>query len=181
MSEAELRGRRTLTDSVHSGLGGAMHRTERNLGADMGEDRWVKLEEIVTRVVNKALDERGLKAKTKLAFANGEWTGVTTEQLRAWAGAYPSCDVQMELKKSAAWIVSNPDKAPKSQFARFFNTWLLRQQNASSIRSIPTRSEATQKMSCDYCGKPRTGVTSGITHCSAHLRDALDGLPVKAA
>ena len=47
-----------------------MHRTERNLGADMGEeDRWVKLEEIVTRVVNRALDERGLKAKTKLAFA----------------------------------------------------------------------------------------------------------------
>ena len=146
------------------------------------EDRWAKLEEIVTRVINKALDERGLKAKTKLAFENGEWTGVTTEQLRAWGVAYPSCDVQKEMKLAAAWIVSNPNLAPKSQLARFMNTWLSRTQDRSAIRSIPTRSEATQKMSCDYCGKPRTGVTSGITHCSAHLRDALDGVnPVKAA
>jgi hypothetical protein len=61
--------------------------------------------------------------------------------MQVWTEAYGSCDVQGELKKAAAWIVSNPHLAPKSQFGRFLNTWLARQQNQSSIRSIPTRND----------------------------------------
>ena len=137
------------------------------------EDRWGKLEEIVKRVVERALDERGLKAKTKVAFANGKWIGITDEQLAAWKEAYGSLDVEAELKKSAAWIVSNPHLAPKSQFARFLNSWLARQQMTSAIRSIPTRSEVVKK-SCAYCERPATGKVNGYDACEAHWRSAMD-------
>jgi hypothetical protein len=147
------------------------------------EDRWAKLEEIVRRVIGEELDARGIKAKNKLTFAGGRWLGVTADQLEAWSAAYPSCDVQTELKKAAAWIVSNPAMAPKSQFGRFLNTWLSRQQNVSSIRAIPTRNDQVQEQRkfCAYCDKPRTGVVNMIPHCQAHALDAMDGKPARAA
>jgi hypothetical protein len=104
------------------------------------EDRWGKLEEIVRRVVREELAAMKL-GKQKLGFTNGKWLGITEEQMTVWADAYPSCDLVVELKKAAAWIVSNPHLAPKSQFGRFLNTWFARQQNQLSIRSIPTRNE----------------------------------------
>lgn len=144
------------------------------------EDRWAKLEEIIRRVLKEELATHGFKAKTKLSFEGGKWTGVTTEQIEAWKAAYGSCDVEAELKKMAAWIVSNPHLAPKSLYGRFINSWLARQQNASSIRSIPTRSEQVQeaKKICAYCPKPATGSVGGINCCDGHTHDAMDRKPV---
>ena len=143
------------------------------------EDRWQKLEQILRRVVEEALDARGLKAKTKLGFVNGRWTGVTDEQLEAWKAAYGAVDIEAELKKAAAWIVSNPHMAPKNQHGRFLNTWLSRTQNANSLRSIPTRNEppGPGKKLCSYCEAVATAKISGIWACSEHGRDAMDGKP----
>ena len=143
------------------------------------EDRWAKLEQILRRVVEEALDSRGLKAKTKLGFVNGRWTGVTEEQLEAWRAAYGAVDIEAELKRAAAWIVSNPGMAPKNQHGRFLNTWLSRTQNANSLRSIPTRNEAPGpgKKLCGYCERVATAKFGDTWACSEHGRDALDGKP----
>ena len=131
------------------------------------EDRWAKLEEIMRRVVGEELDARGVKVKTKLGFINGKWTGITTEQLSAWRVAYGAVSIDEELKKMAAWIVSNPLQAPKSNFARFVNAWLSKQQNFSSIRSIPTQSNPMTPLICAYCSSPASGSTGGYKHCSS--------------
>src|SRR5690606_8347538 len=99
------------------------------------EDRWAKLEEIVRRDVREEL--AGITKKPKLAIVNGRWTGITEDQLSAWKEAFPAVDVDAELKKMAAWIVSNPALAPKSQVGRFVNSWLTKSQNQASLRSIP--------------------------------------------
>lgn len=148
----------------------------------MGDERWGRLEEIVRRVVREEL--AALKqGKQKLAFANGKWLGITEEQMSVWADAYPACDLVVELKKAAAWIVSNPHLAPKSQFGRFVNTWFARQQNQLSIRSIPTRNEpAALTRICAWCSLSSTGKTNGYEHCGVHGRNALDGeRPPRAA
>lgn len=144
------------------------------------EDRWAKVEEIVRRVLREELAALGLKAKSKLAFEGGRWIGVTTEQLEAWKAAYGSCDIQQELKNAAAWIVSNPHLAPKSHYGRFINNWLSKQQNASSIRSIPTRSEQVRDKTkvCAYCPKASIGSVGGVWHCAEHSHDAMDRKPV---
>ena len=144
------------------------------------EDRWSKLEQIVRRVLDEALDARGFKAKTKLGFVNGRWTGVTEEQLEAWKAAYGAVDIEAELKKAAAWIVSNPHLAPKNQHGRFLNTWLSRTQNQKSLHSIPTRSDPIPgpgRKLCAYCDHVATASVSGTWHCSDHGRDALEGRP----
>ena len=141
------------------------------------EDRWTKLEEVVRRVVREEI--AGLGKKAKLDFINGRWVGVTPEQLEAWRAAYGSVDIDSELKKAAAWIVSNPMKAPKNQLGRFLNTWFSRTQNTLSIRSIPTPSEMRQaRKLCSYCEKVATNSPNRIWACDDHTHDAMDQKPV---
>ena len=140
------------------------------------EGKWGRLEEIVRRVLREELDARGFKEKTKLGFANGRWTGITEEQQEAWKAAYPAVNVQQQLQLAAAWIVSNPTLAPKSNYARFMNTWLSRQQNQASLHAIPskqTSSSASQR--CAYCERIATSSTNGYWACDAHSRNAMDG------
>lgn len=146
------------------------------------EDRWAKLESIIRRVVGEELDVRGLKSKTKIGFVNGKWIGVTDDQLSVWRSAYGSVDINAELMKAAAWIVSNPMKAPKREIGRFLNAWFSREQDRLSIRSIPTRSETLKNKICAYCDRPSNGqMVSGIYHCPEHWREAMDGKPARAA
>ena len=138
------------------------------------EDRWARLEEIVRRVVREEIASLAAPVKKQqVTFGNGKWIGVTQEHLTAWAEAYGGCDIQAELKKAAAWIVSNPSLAPKTQFGRFLNTWLSKQQMTSAIRSIPTRSDQ-MKLTCAYCQLPSTGKVNGYSTCDAHFRKAMD-------
>jgi hypothetical protein len=145
------------------------------------DDRWAKLEEIVRRVVSEELDLRGMKAKPKITFSNGRWLGVTEEQLEAWKHAYPGIDVQVQLKLAAAWIVSNPNLAPRSNYARFINTWLSRQQHQVATNAIQNvRSILTKN--CRYCERAASGSVNGYDHCSSHMQDAMDGIkPMKVA
>jgi hypothetical protein len=138
------------------------------------EERWRKLEEIVRKVVREELSASGKKKKPE--FANGKWQ-VTEEQMSAWKDAYGAVDIEGELKKAAAWIVSNPHLAPKKEYGRFMNTWLARAQDRSSLRSIPSREERQPKKACAYCSEDATGSVGGILHCRAHLHDAMDGKP----
>jgi hypothetical protein len=138
------------------------------------EDRWAKLEEIVRRVVSQELDARGMKPKAKVSFMNGRWIGVTEEQLEAWKLAYPSVNIQQQLQLASAWILSNPNLAPKSNYPRFLNTWLSRQQNQASLHAIPTARTAMNK-TCAYCERESTGSVNGYACCDTHSQKAMDG------
>jgi hypothetical protein len=142
------------------------------------EDRWGKLEEIVRRVVREEIAALG--KKTKLGFENGRWTGVTEEQMSAWKAAYGAVDIEGELKKAAAWIVSNPHLAPRTQLGRFLNTWFAKTQNTASLRSIPGGKveHGPGKKLCAYCDQVSTGVVNAISHCRAHALDAMDEKPI---
>lgn len=152
------------------------------------DERWEKVRAIVReeceRIEVRILEavEKGLRKSPSVKFENGRWTGITGEQVAAWKDAYGSCDVEAELKKMTAWIVSNPSQGPKSNYGRFINAWLAKQQNFSSIRAIPMRSELPEKKTCAYCPKPMTGSVGSISYCNDHSRNAMDREPaVKVA
>jgi hypothetical protein len=68
-------------------------------------------------------------ASRRIKFdAHQGWTGIVEADRLAWAEAYPSVDVTRELAKARVWMVSNPGRAPRSQFARFLNGWFGRAQ-----------------------------------------------------
>ena len=145
------------------------------------EDRWAKLEELLRRVIGEELDARGVKAKTKIGFVGGRWTGITADQLSAWRAAYGSVDIEQDLLRAAAHLMSNPQKNPKN-CARFLNAWLARSQDRFSIRSIPTRNEPPpMPKTCSYCERPSTCAPNRIPACDDHSLKAMDQEPVKAA
>src|SRR3990167_5516067 len=141
------------------------------------EDRWKKLEEIVRRVVREEIST--LNKKPRVSFTNGKWTGITEEQMQVWKEAYPAVNIEEQLRMAAAWIVSNPNEAPRSNFARFLNSWMERHQNRAAIRSIPVDKRQwagdQESPACSYCEKRATGTVGGIRHCREHLHDAMDG------
>jgi hypothetical protein len=141
------------------------------------EDRWTKLEEIVRRVVREEI--AGLGKKQQIKLVGGKWTGISEEQRAAWSEAYGALDLDAELKRAAAWCVSNPHLAPKSQMGRFLNTWFARGQNTASLRSIPPAERPTEvkRKLCAYCDRTHTGTVNGIPHCDAHSHDAMDRTP----
>ena len=136
------------------------------------EDRWAKLEEIVRRVVREEIARLGKKSKIELM--KGKWIGITEEQKEAWRAAYGAVDLNAELNRAAAWCVSNPSLAPKSQMGRFLNTWFMKEQNRLSLRAIPDVRSITTKQ-CAYCGKESVGSVNGYYHCQADAQKAMDG------
>jgi uncharacterized protein YgbK (DUF1537 family) len=144
------------------------------------EDRWAKLEEIMRKVIREEMASLN-KNKSRLAIVNGRWTGVTEDQMSAWRDAFPAVDIDAELKKMAAWIVSNPMMAPKSQIGRFVNSWLTKSQNQASLRSIPTerdRPTEVKRKLCAYCELVAQGQVGGIWACDGHWQKAMDRDPV---
>lgn len=160
---------------------------------DNSEDKWLKLETILRRVLREelaVLEKRILEGtgnqisligkKANVLFKGGKWIGITAEQRDAWVAAYPSVDLDAELMRAAAWITSNPNFAPKSQYARFINAWLSKEQTRSSIRAIPTRNDPLPgpgRKLCAYCERVASASVSGTWHCSDHGRDAMEGRP----
>ena len=142
------------------------------------EERWLKVENIVRKVIREELATIGGK-KVKLRFESGKWIGVTDEQIEVWRAAYPAVNIESELNRAAAWIVSNPGEAPRSNFSRFLNSWMEKNQNRAAIRSIPVDRKAwsadQEPPKCSYCEKQATGTVNGKKHCSAHMYDAMDG------
>lgn len=55
---------------------------------------------------------------------------VPLPKIKKWSEAYPSVDVDQELKKMAAWLTSNPTKKKtRKGIDRFINNWLAREQD----------------------------------------------------
>lgn len=52
---------------------------------------------------------------------------ITQDLQRDWIEIFLSVDwIGQELKKAHAWCLANPDRAPRSAWGRFYNSWLLR-------------------------------------------------------
>lgn len=70
----------------------------------------------------------------------GELVGVTTKQLETWKGAFPSVDIEGELRIAASWLESNPKNRKTSRgMTRFLNAWLGRchDKGGRSGMSVP--------------------------------------------
>ena len=61
------------------------------------------------------------------------YSDIPQELLDTWKKAYPNVDIQENIKKCEAWLLSNTNKA-KKDFKRFTNNWLSRaMENGGNI------------------------------------------------
>lgn len=88
---------------------------------------------------------RGKKDETK-AFA------VTQEHFDTWREAFPLVDVRHELKEIKSWLVSNPDKRPAKNMARFVNSWLGREQDKQASVQAKAAARASPRLGVSRSG-----------------------------
>lgn len=53
--------------------------------------------------------------------------------------AYPAVNIEAELARMTAWLVANPAKAHKSNWLRFLNNWLRKEQDRGGQRTTAPR------------------------------------------
>ncbi|MBU6149811.1 MAG: hypothetical protein KGR25_00065 [Chloroflexi bacterium] len=59
------------------------------------------------------------------------WSGLTPEHRKVWEAAYPSVSIDGELAKAHAWLLANPTRAGKRNWAKFLNGWMGRAHEGS--------------------------------------------------
>lgn len=59
----------------------------------------------------------------------GGWRGIDERRMRAWAAAFPACDLERQLAAMHAWLTANPERARKSNYERFITNWLKKEQD----------------------------------------------------
>ena len=147
------------------------------------EERWARVRQIVREECERiseqilAVVEKNQKKKP-LKIVNGQITGITPDLMESWKFAYGSVDLDSEIRRAAAWILSNQQAAPKN-LERFLNNWFTKVQDRAALRSIPARQDITEikRRACAYCSENAIGSVSGISHCRAHYQDAYEERP----
>jgi uncharacterized protein YdaU (DUF1376 family) len=57
------------------------------------------------------------------------WQGISDDDRKTWAQAYPACVLEIELVRASEWLKANPTRAKKSNWRRFVVSWLTRSQD----------------------------------------------------
>jgi len=69
------------------------------------------------------------KPKINFNFSTSKWENISEENKKLWNEAYPACDIELELKKMKAWILSAGAKGHKRNWLKFITNWLSRTQD----------------------------------------------------
>lgn len=69
--------------------------------------------------------------------ADAGFTGVTDEDIARWKAAYPGVNLTQETAKAHAWVVANPAKGGKRNWAAFLNRWFGRVQDKGGSSGQP--------------------------------------------
>lgn len=81
----------------------------------------------ITGQAEAAAPSAGVHEKLQSDFLKDFVSRVPIKAQDAWFETYPEKDwVAHQIREAVAWIHSNPGRGPKSDFAKFFTSWLRR-------------------------------------------------------
>ena len=69
---------------------------------------------------------------------DGGFSGIVEEDLTRWSDAFPGVDVAYELKRMHTYLVDNPSKAGKRNYAAFISRWLGKIQDRGGSKVAAT-------------------------------------------
>ena len=89
-----------------------------------GNNKWVPIEEFANLFESKEISTKGMPLSyPKLVEQFFLKLHTLEEVIQIWREAYPNVDLDTELKKIKAWLLTNT-RTPKKDFKRFINNWL---------------------------------------------------------
>lgn len=80
-------------------------------------------------------------ATARFVWLNGD--AARAADVEVWTEAYPAVDVELALRQAGAWCKSETKRGRKSDYRRFLNEWLRRQQDSGGTRGAAGRRDAS--------------------------------------
>ena len=74
------------------------------------------------------------KEEERILFIDRKFKNIQKEDKERWRKTYPACDIDVEILKMESWLIANPKKT-KSNYERFINSWLNKQQDQGGSKS----------------------------------------------
>ena len=93
-----------------------------------GKEVWRPIEKVMQYVYPDKIDIKGKMPSPYSHQVKTFFESVDEDIIKIWSEAYPSVDIQSELLKAKAWLLSTPSKSKKN-FKSFVNNWLSRAMN----------------------------------------------------
>ncbi len=81
-----------------------------------------------------------VNAPSEITLDAAGWHGITDEDRKAWAEAYPALAINTQLAKAFAWVVANP-KNRKANWRRFLVNWFSRSQERAPAQGNGSKRE----------------------------------------
>lgn len=79
-----------------------------------------------------------------MLMKNGEHYDPTDDQIIEWQSAYPSLDVEQELRQMTCWLAANPSRRKTQRgMGRFIVSWLSRSARQHQRRARPGSTRST--------------------------------------
>ena len=89
-----------------------------------GNNKWIPIEEFANLFESKEISTKGMPLSYPKRVEQFFLKLHTLEEvIQIWREAYPNVDLDTELKKIKAWLLTNT-RTPKKDFKRFINNWL---------------------------------------------------------
>lgn len=74
--------------------------------------------------------------RIKFNFKKKEWQGIIDEDTERWKKSFPDVDIGYHVfTRMVDWIISNPRKGRKKNYARFINNWLSDEQEKFDLKN----------------------------------------------
>jgi len=78
--------------------------------------------------------------RIKFNFKKKKWQGIIDEDLKRCKKSFPDVDIEYHIfTRMVDWIISNPRKGRKKNFARFINNWLSDEQEKFDLKNAGKR------------------------------------------
>ncbi len=97
---------------------------------------------IPSSVSNKRVGSGAKKApdpphlRIKFNFKKKQWQGIIDEDLERCKKTFPDVDIEYHIfTKMVDWIITNPRKGRKKNYARFINNWLSDEQEKFDLKN----------------------------------------------
>jgi hypothetical protein len=88
-----------------------------------GEERWADADKLFKYLYPDKVDITGKMPDPYPQKVKAFFNSIDEGLIKMWVAAYPNVDVNAELPRIEAWLLSNTNKA-KRNFSSFINNWL---------------------------------------------------------
>jgi phage replication O-like protein O len=114
---------------------------------NIDKENVIKIDKAIQKTKNKTKDtltkedqSKSIRIDFSFSPERKGFLNISDEDKKRWKETYPACDIEIELRRMAEWLLANPEKK-KKKYRRFIVNWLSKTQDRGGTKFIPKKPE----------------------------------------